>query len=78
MDLFGQQSIFQLINRTVSKKGEKLLVNNLLNGVSDVETVNEAIAEFSTKIEWCQQFLAAGMVQYADSEEKTITKLKEI
>jgi hypothetical protein len=78
MDLFGQQSIFQLINRTVSKKGEKLLVNNLLNGVSDVETVNEAIAEFSTKMEWCQQFLAAGMVQYADSEEKTITKLKEI
>ena len=78
MDLFGQQSIFQLINRTVSKKGEKLLVNNLLNGVSDVETVNEAIDEFSTKMEWCQQFLAAGMVQYADSEEKTITKLKEI
>ena len=78
MDLFGKQSIFQLINRTVSKKGEKLLVNNLLNGVSDVETVNEAIAEFSTKMEWCQQFLAAGMVQYADSEEKTITKLKEI
>lgn len=78
MDLFGQQSIFQLINRTVSKKGEKLLVNNLLNGVSDVETVNEAIAEFSTKMEWCQQFLAAGMVQYADSEEKTIIKLKEI
>ena len=78
MDLFGQQSIFQLINRTVSKKGEKLLVNNLLNGVTDVDVVNEAIIEFSTKMEWCQQFLAAGMVQYAESEEKTLTKLKEI
>lgn len=78
MDLFGQQSIFQLINRTVSRKGEELLVNHLLNGVKDTEVVNEAISEFSKKMEWCQHFLAAGMVQFSESEEKTITKLKEI
>lgn len=62
MDLFGAKSIFQLLNRTVSRKGSNLLAHQLQEGNPNVDLSNQAIRELSRNVAWCQEFIAEGMI----------------
>ncbi|MBJ7880631.1 hypothetical protein [Gelidibacter salicanalis] len=63
LDIFGEHSIFQLVNRTTTESGEILLSEWLseaapIHGIKDRQ---EAIKELSQKLEWRQDFQASGM-----------------
>lgn len=70
MDIFGVGSFFQLFNRTVTKKGEKRLVDHLLNGTANRSTCVEAVDELSQNIQWNQEYLAYGRL--FNKEETTV------
>lgn len=78
MDLFGKKSIYQLFNRTVSKKGSDLLAEQLKNGAEDFKLSNEAIKEFSDRMEWCQEFLAEGMIFNEEELAKDFSSIAKI
>jgi DNA mismatch repair ATPase MutS len=78
MDLFGPRSLFQLINRTVTKSSEKMLAERLQNGVANTDFNNKAINEFSKHIDWCQQYLAEGLVFLEEDKEDNLKKIKGI
>lgn len=64
LDIFGEHSLFQNINRTATFIGKKTLANQLLN-LSSNETIldnQEAIKELKSKIDWRQDFLALAMI----------------
>ncbi len=58
IDLFGQASFFQYINRSI-KQSAKLFLSNLLisNNINNIEDRQEAIKELSKKPEWRQEFM---------------------
>jgi len=63
LDVFGSHSLFQLLNRTTTGSGMELLAN-WLSAPAPKEVINErqqAIKELSSKIDWRQDFQAAGM-----------------
>jgi DNA mismatch repair ATPase MutS len=63
LDVFGSNSLFQLISRSRLLLTQKLTANWLLN-LADKTTIIErqgAIKELSTKTEWRQSFTAYGM-----------------
>lgn len=74
MDLFGNRSFFQFLNRTVTKKGEEALVYRLLNGISSPKESAEAIDELTEKKEWYQGYLAHGSTLEKDETEKSISR----
>ncbi len=76
MDIFGKKSFFQLINRTVSKKGSVLLASQLMDGSEFVELTNDAILDLSTQPDWCQEFLVEGMVFKSENLEKEFQNIK--
>ncbi|TPG33886.1 MutS-related protein [Flavobacterium pectinovorum] len=64
LDIFGDHSLFQNINRTATFTGKKTLANQLLK-LSSNETIlenQEAINELNAKIDWRQDFLALAMI----------------
>lgn len=64
LDVFGDHSLFQNINRTATFVGKKTLANQLLKLLpNEVILENqEAINELKTKIDWRQDFLALAMI----------------
>ncbi|MGN7812579.1 MutS-related protein [Flavobacterium sp. 22076] len=64
LDIFGEHSLFQNLNRTATFIGKKTLANKLLNLFSN-ETIlenQEAINELKAKIDWRQDFQALAIV----------------
>lgn len=63
LDIFGEHSIFQLVNRTTTESGMILLSEWLSKPASNDEIYKrqEAIKELSQKLEWMQDFQALGM-----------------
>ncbi|MDH5397026.1 MAG: hypothetical protein OEX02_02705 [Cyclobacteriaceae bacterium] len=63
LDIFGEHSLFQLINRCVTPEGEKILADWLKAPASIQEATSrqEAVKELRKKPEWLQQFRATGM-----------------
>jgi DNA mismatch repair ATPase MutS len=64
LDIFGEHSLFQNLNRTATFIGKKTLANKLLNLFSN-ETIlenQEAINELKAKIDWRQDFEALAIV----------------
>jgi len=64
LDIFGEHSLFQNLNRTATFVGKKTLANQLLQQFSN-ETIlenQEAINELKTKIGWRQDFLALAKI----------------
>ncbi|WP_264550801.1 MutS-related protein [Flavobacterium sp. N2038] len=64
LDVFGEHSLFQNLNRTATFIGKKTLANALLNLFS-TETIlenQEAINELKTKIDWRQDFESLAIV----------------
>ncbi|MBO3699949.1 DNA mismatch repair protein MutS [Roseivirga sp. E12] len=66
LDVFGKHSLFQLINRTSTFIGEKVLANWLSNRGSTIDILSrqESVKELTPDIEFRQQFQAYGMVGY--------------
>ncbi len=63
LDIFGQASVFQWINTTVTPMGRKLLKGILTNPLKDRVKIKErqdAITELSDKLDLRQQFLSEG------------------
>lgn len=72
IDLFGKGGLFQLINRTVSLKGERALAKRLSEGIEEVGVTNKAIEHFSEETDWCQQFRAEAMIEKEGEDEQQL------
>jgi hypothetical protein len=64
LDIFGEHSLFQNLNRTATYIGKKTLAKRLLKIAPNSEIIEnqEATQELSAKIEWRQDFLAFAKV----------------
>lgn len=63
LDLFGEGSLFQFLNRTSTISGRKVLVGWLLDPPLDKDTIvarQEAVSEIASKRDWRLNFLASG------------------
>ncbi len=63
LDIFGSDSLFQHLNRTVTSPGTSLLASWLLHLSKDSSTIyrrQQATAELAQYPEWCQLFRAEG------------------
>ncbi len=63
LDIFGQHSIFQLINRTTTESGMIFLSKWLSESApnSEIKDRQKAIKELSQKLDWRQDIQASGM-----------------
>ncbi len=63
LDIFGQHSIFQLLNRTTTESGMVLLSEWLSEPApnDEIHDRQNAIKEISQKLDWRQDFQASGM-----------------
>ena len=63
LDIFGQHSIFQLVNRTTTESGMVLLSKWLSEPApnNEINDRQKAIKELSQKLVWRQDFQASGM-----------------
>ena len=71
LDIFGEGSLFQYINRTSTKSGRQVLANRLIFPLLDknkIEKRQEAVKELSEMPEWRLQFLANGLL-FEETEE---------
>lgn len=64
LDIFGDHSLFQNINRSATYVGKKTLANQLLSVLPNDEILEnqEAVAELGAKIDWRQEFFAYAKV----------------
>jgi len=70
LDIFGDYSLFQNLNRTATFIGKKTLANQLLTLNSNEEIIEnqEAVNELKSKIDWRQEFLALAIVSHDNKE----------
>lgn len=66
LDIFGNHSLYQHLNRTGTHKGSELLANHLLSisSQSDILSNQVAIAELSEKVAWRQSLFAQARLTY--------------
>ncbi len=64
LDIFGEHSLFQNLNRTASFIGKKTLAELLLHTLPETEILEnqEAINELKSKIDWRQEFQALAII----------------
>lgn len=64
LDIFGEHSLFQNLNRTASFIGKKTLAELLLDTLPEAEILEnqEAVNELKTKIDWRQEFQALAII----------------
>jgi DNA mismatch repair ATPase MutS len=64
LDIFGDHSLFQSLNRTGTFVGKKTLANQLLYNLPNNEIAQnqEAILELKSKLNWRQEFLALAII----------------
>ena len=75
IDLFGQGSLFQLINRTETKKGEELLALWLNeNRIDDVQSKQAANKELCDKVAFRQHFKATAAIVEGGNDSDPILK----
>ncbi len=79
LDLFGEGSLFHLINRSKTKIGNRLLANQLLGVESrySVEEKQSAVQELSDKSEWRLRFFAS-MFEIPNEEQEISDYLSKI
>ncbi len=78
LDIFGNGSLFQYINRTSTIPGKDRLANMLSENekkLSEILARQQAIAELSEMFEWRQEFRVKGMLTKEESED--ISGLRE-
>lgn len=72
LDIFGNRSLFQLINRTATKYGRTKLAEKLNKLSTDIDILKirqTAISELSGKHDWRQNFLAIGRLFNEKNED---------
>lgn len=72
LDVFGDNSLFQYLNRTISPNGEELLAFWLKSIHKDkkiIESKQEAIKELAGKLDWRQNFYATSLNAIETKEE---------
>ena len=76
LDVFGEHSLFQLINRSATQQGKSMLAHWLLHPAEkpEVEERQRAVQELTHLTEWRQTFQAQGP-QRSDQEESMATLL---
>ncbi|OUL62621.1 DNA mismatch repair protein [Flavobacterium sp. AJR] len=64
LDIFGEHSLFQSLNRTGTFVGKKTLANQLLHNLTNDEITKnqDAIHELESKLDWRQKFLALAVL----------------
>lgn len=64
LDIFGEHSLFQNLNRTASFIGKKTLAELLLHTLPETEILEnqEAVNELKSKIDWRQEFQALAII----------------
>jgi hypothetical protein len=80
LDIFGQNSLFQLLNRTSTPSGELRLVSWLLNPgeVSELRQRHEALSELTSDIPWNQEFQASGrMISKGTDQSRLLSWLQK-
>lgn len=77
LDIFGESSLFQYLNRTTSSPGSKMLAQWLKAPSQKEEIIirQDAVVELSQKLTWRQQLMALGY-QYATSAADSENILK--
>ena len=77
LDLFGEDSLFQHLNRKVTFSGTQKLVSWLLSLSKDPEVIHsrqQAAEELCAEPEWCQHFRAAGALHPTQALDAVILK----
>jgi len=79
LDVFGEHSLFQLINRCSTSKGKRTLAQQMQQPASRQEVLSRqaAVQELLPQLDWRQDFQAHGRVAQAN-EQDTDTLLKWI
>lgn len=92
-DIVGSGSLFQFLNRTTTKLGERRFIENLCTSQLNIDIINkrqEAIKELSTKLEFVQDFQVYGamfnederdldyLYKWIDEGDKNVTKIKTL
>ncbi|AXB58112.1 MutS-related protein [Flavobacterium fluviale] len=64
LDIFGEHSLFQSLNRTASYIGKKTLADLLLHNLSEAAILEnqEAVNELKNKVDWRQEFQALAII----------------
>lgn len=77
LDIFGEHSLFQNLNRTATYIGKKTFANQLLTMLPNDEIIrnHQAVKELSEKLDWRQEFLAFAKISN-DSQSNYETLLK--
>lgn len=75
MDVFGQKSIFQLMNRTVLRAGSDQLAQTLAYGAENIELNKAAIDDLSNNPEWMQQFIVEAQLRVKEVEEQSLAQI---
>ena len=77
LDIFGEHSLFQNLNRTATFIGKKTFANQLLSILPNDEITrnHQAVKELSEKLDWRQEFLAFAKVG-KDTQSNYETLLK--
>ncbi|MFN5633534.1 MAG: MutS-related protein [Flavobacteriia bacterium] len=78
MDLFGEGSFYQLINRTVSAEGANRLAERLSVGSSTLVLDHAAIEELKQHMAWNQGFCAEGLLSEPADFRHDIRKVKDV
>ena len=71
LDLFGSDSLFQSINRTVTLSGKNRLIAWFTKPLTDkaaIQSRQESVCELGKLIEFRQEFLVTGQLQQAEQE----------
>jgi len=72
LDIFGEASVFQSLNRTCTKGGADRLAGFLKNPLLNIQSIlnrQQAINELSAKLDWRQIFQATGNIVLENEEE---------
>ena len=79
IDLFGNGSFFQYLNRSVTNEGQNELATSLLsNNTSEIDSRQAAIKELSESPEWMQKYgSTASLINTETPAPKIINWLKE-
>lgn len=75
LDIFGEGSLFQRMNRTFSEQGSKQLAHRLTNpkGDSDtIEKIQQGVQELSGKPQWMLNFRTTGEMMPGDIDERNL------
>lgn len=80
LDLFGRGSLFQYLNRTITREGKKELAKQLqepILNINDIKKRQELINELSTEVTWRHDFSATSQTNINAKDEKFLLALAD-